>query len=157
MAGRKEDSIWQFYIKTTSSNKSGCRATCKQCKKEIQGIVQRLKAHHDVCKRQQNKQGTTTNANIDLPPNFFETGSASSSFTFSSTGSNSPSECLLCYTQTTTESASKRKKRESQSSMSNFVRRTSAGKKLIDKQIAKAIFATNSRFLETLKPLINLL
>ncbi|KAH1021490.1 hypothetical protein HUJ04_010996 [Dendroctonus ponderosae] len=34
--------------RTTSSNKSGCRATCKQCKKEIQGIVQRLKAHHDV-------------------------------------------------------------------------------------------------------------
>ena len=80
MAGRKEDSIWQFYIKTTSSNKSGCRATCKQCKKEIQGIVQRLKAHHDVCKRQQNKQGTTTNANIDLPPNFFETGSSDLKF-----------------------------------------------------------------------------
>ena len=44
-------------------------------------------------------------------------------------------------------SAFKRKKRESQPSMSNFVRRTLAGEKhLIDKQIAKAIFATNSSF-----------
>lgn len=46
MAGRKENSIWQFYIKTTDPNKSGCRAICKICKKEIQGIVQRLKAHN---------------------------------------------------------------------------------------------------------------
>lgn len=53
MAGRKENSIWQFYIKTTDPNKLGCRATCKNCKKEIQGIVKRLKDHHDFCNKQQ--------------------------------------------------------------------------------------------------------
>lgn len=58
MAGRKEDNIWQFYVKTTDPNKSGCRATCRNCKKEIQGIVQRLKAHHDMCiKKQETNAG----------------------------------------------------------------------------------------------------
>lgn len=53
MAGRKEDSIWQFYIKKTERNKLGCRAVCKKCNKEIQGLVQRLKAHHEICNKQQ--------------------------------------------------------------------------------------------------------
>ncbi|XP_050507193.1 uncharacterized protein LOC126891479 [Diabrotica virgifera virgifera] len=53
MSGRKEDPIWQFYIKTTNPNKLGCRAICRKCRKDIQGLVQRLKAHHDVCNYQE--------------------------------------------------------------------------------------------------------
>lgn len=49
MAGRKEDSVWQYFIKKTEKNKLGCRAVCKYCKKEIQGLVQRLKKHHEIC------------------------------------------------------------------------------------------------------------
>lgn len=52
MSGRKEDYIWQFFIKITDAKKTGCRAVCKKCKKEIQGIVQRMKIHHQICEEQ---------------------------------------------------------------------------------------------------------
>lgn len=53
MAGRKEDIIWKFFEKKTDPNKTGCRAVCKSCNKEIQGLVQRLKDHKKFCVNQQ--------------------------------------------------------------------------------------------------------
>lgn len=53
MAGRKEDNIWKYFEKKTDPNKTGCRAVCKSCSKEIQGLVQRLKDHKKFCVNQQ--------------------------------------------------------------------------------------------------------
>lgn len=48
MSGRKKDSIWQFFqIKSKSA--TGVRAQCKSCQKELQGLVARLKKHHQEC------------------------------------------------------------------------------------------------------------
>lgn len=50
MSGRKKDKIWDYFIEKTEKGKTGSRAVCKNCKKEMQGLVQRLKGHHEKCK-----------------------------------------------------------------------------------------------------------
>lgn len=50
MSGRKKDPIWNHYIEKSDKAKTGVRAVCKNCNKELQGLVQRLKNHHIICK-----------------------------------------------------------------------------------------------------------
>ena len=47
--GRKEDSIWQYFHKSVTPGKAGCRATCRSCPKEVQGIPSRLRLHLTQC------------------------------------------------------------------------------------------------------------
>ena len=47
--GRKEDSIWQYFHKSVTPGKAGCRATCRFCPKEMQGIPSRLRLHLTQC------------------------------------------------------------------------------------------------------------
>lgn len=50
MAGRKKDIIWADFIELPPRpNITGIRVKCKICKKELQGIVQRLKKHKITC------------------------------------------------------------------------------------------------------------
>lgn len=105
MAGRKEDSVWQFYLKTTDSKKSGCRATCKNCKKEIQGIVQRLKAHREICKKQQE-----TRADIQVPLDPVSSGSSASILTLPSPSTSSIPDCSTTTTESTESVQMKKKK-----------------------------------------------
>lgn len=53
MAGRKKDNIWNFFIKKmpsgTSKARTGCRAQCKDCGFELQGLVDRMKKHQKKC------------------------------------------------------------------------------------------------------------
>ena len=49
MAGRKADPIWAFYDKIPSTTPTGCRARCKSCKYELQGLVARLRTHQLKC------------------------------------------------------------------------------------------------------------
>ena len=49
MSGRKSDSIWQYFETKRVAGKVGCRATCKKCGKEMQGLVARLKQHYHDC------------------------------------------------------------------------------------------------------------
>ncbi len=49
MSERKGDVIWRIFEKKMVVGKSGCRATCKLCKKEMQGLVDRLKKHSEEC------------------------------------------------------------------------------------------------------------
>lgn len=52
MSGRRKDAIWNYFIEKKSDKaKPGSRAICKNCKKEMQGLVQRLKDHHEKCKK----------------------------------------------------------------------------------------------------------
>jgi len=49
MPGRKCDPIWQHFDKLSSVSGKGCKARCKLCRKEMQGLVERMKAHWDKC------------------------------------------------------------------------------------------------------------
>ena len=47
--GRKQDPVWLHYEQAVVPGKTGCRATCKYCKKEMMGIVDRMKTHISQC------------------------------------------------------------------------------------------------------------
>ena len=49
MSGRRHDIIWLYFHKTKLPGKIGCRAKCKRCGKEIQGLVARMKQHYTDC------------------------------------------------------------------------------------------------------------
>ena len=49
MPGRKSDLIWTNYKKMTTPGKCGTRAICKKCGMELQGLVERLKKHAEIC------------------------------------------------------------------------------------------------------------
>ena len=46
---RQLDSVWNYFEKVVQIGKTGCRAKCKRCSKDIQGIVARMKCHVDIC------------------------------------------------------------------------------------------------------------
>ena len=41
--GQKSDFIWKYYEKNVVPNRKGCRATCKNCGKTMEGQIARLK------------------------------------------------------------------------------------------------------------------
>lgn len=47
--GRQKNSIWRYLEEKKSFGKSGSRATCSKCNKEMQGLVQRLNQHYRIC------------------------------------------------------------------------------------------------------------
>ena len=47
--GRKQDPVWLHYEQAVVPGKTGCRATCKYCKKEMMGIVARMRTHLSQC------------------------------------------------------------------------------------------------------------
>ena len=60
-SGRKQDSCWQYFEKSTVPGKSGSRATCKSCNKEMQGLVVRMKVHLAQCIGLGQKQSSVVN------------------------------------------------------------------------------------------------
>lgn len=58
-SGRKSDPIWQYFDKLPSKSGKGCRAKCKQCQLELQGLVARLKTHREKCQQTQREMGAT--------------------------------------------------------------------------------------------------
>ncbi|XP_018012992.1 uncharacterized protein LOC108670053 [Hyalella azteca] len=49
-AGRQKDAIWKYFDEIPSGQSKGIRARCKDCGKELQGLVQRLRNHKLICK-----------------------------------------------------------------------------------------------------------
>lgn len=47
MSGRKRDPIWENF--DARKEKTGVRAICKKCGKELQGLVCRLRKHISQC------------------------------------------------------------------------------------------------------------
>lgn len=49
MSGRKKDAVWVYF----DAKKSACgkfnKAVCKRCKKELMGLVARMKKHLETC------------------------------------------------------------------------------------------------------------
>ena len=49
MSGRKLNPVWLYFEKIATPGKAGCRAVRKNCQKEIQGLVSRVRQHHIYC------------------------------------------------------------------------------------------------------------
>ena len=48
-AGRQKDAIWKLFDEIPSGQSKVIRARCKECGKELQGLVQRLCYHKLIC------------------------------------------------------------------------------------------------------------
>lgn len=66
--GRQKDNIWIHFVESKTIGKSGSRAKCKRCDKELQGIPLRMKAHYDQCIQSQ----STAIASTDLETSVLE-------------------------------------------------------------------------------------
>lgn len=60
MAGRKKDAVWVNFEEKKSASGKFNKAVCKCCKKELMGIVARMKKHLETCVREIDR-----NRNID--------------------------------------------------------------------------------------------
>ena len=47
--GRKQDPIWLHYERTVIPGKTGSKATCKYCRKQMMGIADRMSSHISQC------------------------------------------------------------------------------------------------------------
>ena len=129
MSGRRHDNIWLYFHKTKLPGKTGCRAKCKGCGKEIQGLVARMKQHY-----------TDRTATINLTTDF-------------SNHPNTPIPDIVNFEEReratlpiNLDPPAKRHK-PIVSRMDNFVMKTSGNEKAaIDLQITRFVCATNSPF-----------
>ena len=126
--GRKPDPIWIHYDRVVVPNKHGAKATCKYCKKEMQGIAERLKSHLNQCP---DKAGATEE-HVSPP---------TCSLRLLPTLSSEP-------VQLPGPTIPPAKKHKPLNDIRNFVRSTTASEKeALDLQIARFIYATNSPFI----------
>lgn len=60
MSGRKQDPVWAHFNKKKSACGKFNKAVCKQCKKELMGLIVRMKKHLETCTTEMDR-----NRNID--------------------------------------------------------------------------------------------
>lgn len=133
MPGRKQDSVWIYFEKSVSVGKTGCRAKCKTCGKEMQGLVARLKQHYQEC-----SHGSTP----------VEDSCINSTQTLDKSMDNLVQQARKRGASPSSDhNPSPAKKQKSDSSMDQFIMQTPASvKAAIDLQVARFIYATNSPF-----------
>lgn len=133
MPGRKSDSVWIYFDKIVVCGKTGCRARCKTCNKDMQGLVARMKSHYHSC------TNSVENC-IEIVP---EPGPATSDLSDSAPTSPVPVPMKRAASTLNTPTTKKLKT----SSINKFVMQTSNSEKAaIDLQVARFIYATNSPF-----------
>ncbi|CAG4952689.1 unnamed protein product [Parnassius apollo] len=123
---KNQSLVWVNFIEVSNkaSGKTGCRAECRKCGKSMQGLVNRLKKHLKTC-------------NTDVLPNPSKEHSCSNS---------EHVENELGPPLSPGPSPSKKRKLEPKPIASYFSLTTSEQKEKLDKQIARAMFATNCPF-----------
>lgn len=47
--GRRKDLVWLYFNEVKNDKRKGCRARCKNCNKEMEGQVARMKKHIETC------------------------------------------------------------------------------------------------------------
>nr|XP_047139206.1 uncharacterized protein LOC124815087 [Hydra vulgaris] len=69
MSGRRSNSVWSKFEKLETKSGKGCKARCRICKKELQGLVARMKVHLNKCCHENNTEEIefqTTSSNIQF-------------------------------------------------------------------------------------------
>ena len=136
--GRKEDIVWQHFQKSVTPGKKGCRAACRYCPKDMQGIPSRLKDHLKECKGVVNKPPPVMplqHSDSTMPPAGIVANMKRAFEQEDDDGKSFPS--------VTFQPPSKNMK-SSASVSSYFVATTAKERKAFDLQIATMIYATNS-------------
>ncbi|XP_073415149.1 uncharacterized protein [Dendrobates tinctorius] len=165
-AGRKRDPVWEYFNEAPSPiGKAGMCAKCKRCNKEMQGLVARMRQHHEKCGDEDDQRNTSEQAGSS--GEFMDSGnyppprSPSSCSTVSELSIQDSASLAAAAAASSSDTHShispspKRKKKPLPpgTTIDRFVIRTSRlEKELIDEKIAQFIYATNSSFRLTENP-----
>ena len=145
--GRKQDDIWAYFKKSVTPGKTGSRATCRSCNKEIQGLVKRMKDHFEVCEGNKNRASVGGCSQPTLVFSSQPTAPVDSLEPISPPPT--PAEQMRPVFSFSSEGSvpkSTKKQKISESVAKYFTKTTEIEKKALDHQVAKTIFATNSSF-----------
>lgn len=136
--GKTRDGVWDCFDKVMLGHRS--RARCKKCRKELEGIVGRMKAHvASCCASGPEATEATTSSGARAPNSSSSTDAGCDDIQIASTSTSQ----VPSATGTTTNPL----KRRRPNTMDNYVYKTTVEQRAaIDKQIARYIYATNSPF-----------
>ncbi|XP_073436454.1 uncharacterized protein [Dendrobates tinctorius] len=164
-AGRKRDPVWEYFNEAPSPiGKAGMRAKCKRCNKEMQGLVARMRQHHEKCGDEDDQRNTSEQAGSSgefmdsgnyPPPRSPSSCSTVSELSIQDSASLAAAAASSSDTHSHISPSPKRKKKPLPpgTTIDRFVIRTSRlEKELIDEKIAQFIYATNSSFRLTENP-----
>ena len=127
-----------------SAGKKGCRAKCKECGFELQGLVARMKDHKAKCMGKPDEdsvtyEGTADSASVIGSQKTISVGDLDDNSTLPSTSSSTTAADT---TGTVSGPGGSAKIR----CLDNFVTKTTKSEEVLDEQSAKFIYATNSSF-----------
>lgn len=137
--GRKADPVWLSFEKVAVPDKTYNRARCKICKKEMQGLVSRMRKHLNECDMVVISEDEENEIN-DSVSTIFE-GDSDTMSTYSNTSS------FESDTRQAKLKPPSKKLKEGKAGLDRYVVKTpKALKESIDHQVARTVFATNSPF-----------
>ncbi|XP_073499018.1 uncharacterized protein [Phyllobates terribilis] len=163
-AGRKRDPVWEYFNEAPSPiGKAGMRSKCKRCNKEMQGLVARMRQHHEKCGDEDDQRNTSEQAGsigefMDSgnypPPRSPSSCSTVSELSIQDSASLAAASSSDTHSHISPSPKRKKKPLPPGTTIDRFVIRTSRlEKELIDEKIAQFIYATNSSFRLTENPL----
>jgi len=149
-AGRKRDPVWSCFHQLPAGGIKGlgCRAKCKDCGTELQGLVARMKAHRAKCAGQSD-EATASGLSLEAAENSTVAIGPQQAVSDSDDNSAMPSTSSTIDVGTTaaTHPGGRIDVPVKTVRLDNFVTKTSKSEKeVFDTQIAKFIYATNSSF-----------
>ncbi|XP_073402221.1 uncharacterized protein [Dendrobates tinctorius] len=162
-AGRKRDPVWEYFNEAPSPiGKAGMRAKCKRCNKEMQGLVARMRQHHEKCGDEDDQRNTSEQAGSSgefmdsgnyPPPRSPSSCSTVSELSIQDSASLAAAAASDTHSHISPSPKRKKKPLPPGTTIDRFVIRTSRlEKELIDEKIAQFIYATNSSFRLTENP-----
>lgn len=145
-AGRKRDPIWNFYNEIPHApGKTGSRARCKDCGTEMQGLVARMKDHRQKCEGPVVDSGDQT---VERQPMDETVQQPEQSVPVPST--SAAARPINVLSSVKREASPARSWQDSSAKVRRvdqfIIKTTKSEKEIIDEQIARFIFATNSSF-----------
>ena len=143
--GRKEDAVWQYFVKSVTPGKTGCKATCRACGAVMMGLVTRMKTHRIFnCKAVNRSPPSEAIPSSDdnaarLKRVLDELKDVVNPAQSSSSSAQSSSSLLQVQSPT--------KKQKTSVSIGSYIIKTSPEERnALDLQIARLVYATNSPF-----------
>ncbi|XP_073493817.1 uncharacterized protein [Phyllobates terribilis] len=163
VAGRKRDPVWEYFNEAPLPiGKAGMRAKCKRCNKEMQGLVARMRQHHEKCGDEDDQRNTSEQAGsvgefMDSgnypPPRSPSSCSTVSELSIQDSASLAAASSSDTHSHISPSPKRKKKTLPPGTTIDRFVIRTSRlEKELIDEKIAQFIYAMNSSFRLTENP-----
>ncbi|XP_063222783.1 uncharacterized protein LOC134531131 [Bacillus rossius redtenbacheri] len=150
MAGRKKDPIWIHFVEEPTLSGKGLKATCKSCGKQLMGLVARMKKHIETCQKEETEEDhlcESESAQRSCRGNDSLAIVRKTGGQISSSTSQGPSMQTKRTHHNENNGDSEIKKKFHQTLVDTHLVKTNSNQKcILDEQVARYIYATNSPF-----------